>query len=175
MIRLRVNGETRELDRDPMTPLIDLLRRDLGLTGAKAVCREGFCGACTVHVEGEPRLACLTPAGLVEGAEITTIEGLGRNAPPSVAPVEGTHPALPTALQRALLEEDAVQCGMCFPGMVMALAPVLEAEPGIDREGLRRALTGNLCRCTGYERILDAALRALRPETEAAPAPEAAR
>ena len=166
MIRLRMNGEPIALDLDPMTPLIDLLRRDLGLTGAKAVCREGFCGACTVHVDGEPRLACLTPAGLMEGREITTIEGLGRNAPPSVAPVDDA--ALPTALQRAMLEEDVVQCGMCFPGMVMALAPVLEADPSLDREAIRQAMTGNLCRCTGYERIVGAAVLALRPQQEAA-------
>ena len=76
--------------------------------------------------------------------------------------------ALPTALQRAMLEEDVVQCGMCFPGMVMALAPVLEADPSLDREAIRQAMTGNLCRCTGYERIVDAALLALRPAQEAA-------
>lgn len=166
MTRLRVNGEPLALDLDPMTPLVDLLRRDLGLTGAKAVCREGFCGACTVHVDGEPRLSCLTPVGLLEGAEITTIEGLGRNAPPSDDLAEGPGETLPTPLQRAMLEEDAVQCGMCFPGMVMALAPVLEAAPGMDRQAIREAMTGNLCRCTGYERILDAALRALRPEAD---------
>lgn len=174
MIRLRVNGEPLALDLDPMTPLIDLLRRDLGLTGAKAVCREGFCGACTVHVNGAPRLACLTPVGLAEGTEITTIEGLGRNAPPMLTPLDGSEPALPTALQRALLAEDAVQCGMCFPGMVMALVPVLEANPDMDRARIRAAMTGNLCRCTGYERILDAALRSLRPEAETNALQEAA-
>ncbi|MDF2618531.1 MAG: (2Fe-2S)-binding domain protein [Xanthobacteraceae bacterium] len=144
-IEMTVNGEARRSAADPMTPLIDVLRDEFHLTGAKPVCREGFCGACTVLVDGEPLVACLTPAALVEGREIRTVEGLsagGRLNP----------------LQTRLVEHDAVQCGMCFPGMVVTLTHFLAQTPRPSRDQVRAALTGNACRCTGYERIVAAAL-----------------
>jgi carbon-monoxide dehydrogenase small subunit len=144
-----VNRQTRQYHGDPMTALVDVLRRDLGLTGTKAVCREGFCGACTVHVEGVPMLSCLKPVGLAEGCDITTIEGWG---------IVGV---LQSPVQRALLAADAVQCGMCFPGMVMVLSGFLADHPGVGRDEIRGALSGNICRCTGYERIVEAALACL--------------
>jgi aerobic carbon-monoxide dehydrogenase small subunit len=144
-VMLRINGEERAFYGDPMTPLVDVLRETLLLTGAKAVCREGFCGACTVLIDGVPTPSCLKPAGLSGGAEITSIEGLG---------IEGDL----TVLQQALEDNDVVQCGMCFPGMVMTLTPFLAAKPDPTREEVKQALVGNICRCTGYERIIDAVL-----------------
>lgn len=144
-IDMTVNGEARRSVADPMTPLVDVLRDEFHLTGAKPVCREGFCGACTVLVDGEPRVACLTPAGLVEGREILTVEGLSAG--------ERLNP-----VQARLVEHDAVQCGMCFPGMVVTLTHFLAQTPRPSRDQVRAALTGNACRCTGYERIVAAAL-----------------
>jgi len=148
-VSLSVNGEVRTTQRGGLTPLIDVLRDDFALLGAKAVCREGFCGACTVLVDGEAVMSCLLPAGLAEGRAVTTIEGLSQGG--ALSPV-----------QQAMLDEDAVQCGMCFPGMVMTLTSFLRANPSPTRDDVRAALTGNICRCTGYERILDAALAASR-------------
>lgn len=144
-VELTINGETHRFDVDPRTALLDVLRDDCRLTGAKAVCREGFCGACMVLVDGEAVPSCLRPVGLLEGAEITTIEGL--------APFEQ-----PNAVQRVLLEHDVVQCGMCFPGMVVTLTSFLEQNPSPSRAEVKSALTGNICRCTGYERIVEAVM-----------------
>ncbi|MCK0198182.1 (2Fe-2S)-binding protein [Ancylobacter sp. 6x-1] len=146
-LRLTINGRESLAPDDPMTPLVDLLRERFHLTGAKPVCREGFCGACLVMIDGEPTLSCLTPGGLAEGRDIRTIEGL--------SPAGRLNP-----VQNALEAHDAVQCGMCFPGMVMTLTHALRRNAAPSREELRHALTGNTCRCTGYERILDAALSA---------------
>ena len=143
--RLNINGETRSFRGDPLTPLVDVLRGDLLLTGTKSVCGEGFCGACMVHVDGRPTVSCLCPVGLAEGRQVTTIEGIA--AAGTLNPV-----------QQALEDHDAVQCGMCFPGMVMTLTAFLDRNPNADRSAIQAALSGNLCRCTGYERILDAAL-----------------
>lgn len=148
-ISLNVNGEVRVTERDNLAPLVDVLRDDFALLGAKAVCREGFCGACTVLVDGEAVMSCLLPAGLAEGRAVTTVEGLAQGG--RLAPV-----------QQALLDHDAVQCGMCFPGMVMTLTRFLATNPSPSRDEVRAALTGNVCRCTGYERILDAALAVSR-------------
>ncbi len=148
-VTLRINGDLRSFATDPMRPLLDLLREDCLLTGAKSVCREGFCGACTVHLDGAPVPSCLVPVGLVGDREVTTIEGLGLAG-------EASDP-----LQQAFIAEDVVQCGMCFPGMVMSLGPFIAAHPGASAEEIRQAMTGNLCRCTGYERIVEAALTAL--------------
>lgn len=142
---MTVNGEAKRSTADPMTPLVDVLRDEFHLTGAKPVCREGFCGACTVLVDGEPRAACLTPAGLAQGREIRTVEGLSTGG--RLNPV-----------QARLVEHDAVQCGMCFPGMVVTLTHFLAQTPRPSRDQVRAALTGNACRCTGYERIVAAAL-----------------
>ena len=145
MLNLIINGEDRAFYGDPMTPLVDVLRETMLLTGAKAVCREGFCGACNVHLDGVPTPSCLKPVGLAAGRAITSIEGLG---------IEGDL----TPLQQALEDYDAVQCGMCFPGMVMTLTPFLNDNPNPTRDDIRHALVGNICRCTGYERIIDAVL-----------------
>ena len=153
-LQLNVNGEARLFHGDPMTPLLDVLRDTFLLTGAKDVCREGFCGACTAHIDGVPTMSCLRPVALLEGCEIVTIEGLG---------LEGDL----TALQQAFVDYDVVQCGMCFPGMVMSLTEFLDRRPSASREEIKEALVGNICRCTGYERIIDAAL-SLRPAPEAA-------
>jgi carbon-monoxide dehydrogenase small subunit len=148
VVNLTVNGDRRSSPADPITPLIDILREDFHLTGAKPVCREGFCGACMVLVDGAPTLSCLVPAALAEDCEIRTAEGLA---------VDGT----PTPIQSALEACDAVQCGMCFPGMAVTLTYVLTAKPGATRDDIRAALSGNICRCTGYERIVEAALLAV--------------
>ncbi len=146
IIRLTVNGEEREFAAEPMAPLLDVLRDTLHLTGAKPVCREGFCGACMVLVDGIPTVSCLTPVALVGERAIETVEGL-------------TSAAEPTPVQAALEDHDAVQCGMCFPGMVVTLNHL--TKPGNcapNREAVKAGLAGNICRCTGYERIVDAAL-----------------
>ena len=145
VVNLTVNGDRRSSAADPITPLVDVLREEFHLTGAKPVCREGFCGACMVLVDGAPMLSCLTPAALAEDCEIRTVEGLA---------VDGTL----TPIQAALDDCDAVQCGMCFPGMVVTLTHLLKEQPHATRDDIRTALTGNICRCTGYERIIEAAL-----------------
>jgi len=133
-MRFILNGKTRRLDPHPLTRLLDLLREDCGLTGTKEGCGEGECGACTVLVDGAPVNACLVPAAHVEGARVTTIEGLG-----------GRHP-----LQRAFVAYGGAQCGICTPGMIMA-AVALGRKPA--RDEIRVGLAGNLCRCTGYTAI----------------------
>jgi carbon-monoxide dehydrogenase small subunit len=147
VLRLTVNGDTMSSTADSITPLVDVLREDCHLTGAKPVCREGFCGACMVLVDGIPALSCLVPAALAQDCEIRTVERLA---------VSGT----PTPIQAALAAADAVQCGMCFPGIVVSLSHLLATRPNANRDDIRAALTGNICRCTGYERIVEAALLA---------------
>ena len=144
-LRLNINGEDRLSACDPLTPLVDVLRDEFFLTGAKIVCREGFCGACTVLLDGRPVMSCLMPVGLVQGSAVLTVESL---APEGVL----------SPLQQAMEKYDAVQCGMCFPGMLMTLTSFLEGARAPTREDIKTALVGNLCRCTGYERIVDAAL-----------------
>lgn len=144
-IELTLNGESISLEIDPRTPLLDVLRDMRRLTGAKAVCREGFCGACTVHIDGEAVPSCLRPVGLLQGCSIVTVEGL-------------TVAGRLNRVQQAFIDHDVVQCGMCFPGMVMTLTEFLDREPNPDREQIKSALVGNICRCTGYERIIDAVM-----------------
>lgn len=144
-IEMTVNGEARWSARDPLTSLVDVLRDEFHLTGAKPVCREGFCGACTVLMNGEPTVSCLTPVAMAGGCDVVTIEGISSGG--------GL-----TDLQAQLEQNDAVQCGMCFPGMVMTLSHFLAHTPQPSRDEVRAALTGNICRCTGYERIIKAAL-----------------
>ncbi len=144
-IELTLNGDTITLEIDPRTPLLDVLRDRQRLTGAKAVCREGFCGACTVHIDGEAVPSCLRPIGLLHGCSIVTIEGLAS-------------PGTLNRVQQAFIDHDVVQCGMCFPGMVMTLTDFLAREPNPDRDQIKASLVGNICRCTGYERIIDAVL-----------------
>lgn len=146
-LSLKINGEDRSSLSDPLTPLVDVLRDEFFLTGAKVVCREGFCGACIVWLDGRPVASCLVPVGLAAHCEVRTVESLARDGVLSV-------------LQRAMEEHDAVQCGMCFPGMLMTLTNFLARAENPSREGIKEALVGNVCRCTGYERIVDAALSA---------------
>jgi aerobic carbon-monoxide dehydrogenase small subunit len=144
-LHLNINGDDRLSVKDPLTPLVDVLRDEFFLTGAKVVCREGFCGACTVLLDGRPVMSCLIPVGLADGCTVRTVE--------SLASVGALSP-----LQQAMEQHDAVQCGMCFPGMMISLTHFLEHTPNPNRDQLKGALTGNICRCTGYERIIDAAL-----------------
>ncbi len=120
-----------------------MLREDLGLTGSKRGCDLGTCGCCTVLLDGVPTLSCLTLAKLAEGREITTIEG--------IAPPGGLHP-----VQKAFVEKGATQCGFCTPGFIMTAVAFLRDHPSPTREEISRAVSGNLCRCTGYVKILDA-------------------
>jgi len=146
-IRFGLNGRKIDLDAAADARAIDVLRGDLGLTGAKEPCGGGECGACTVLVDGEARLACLMLAGQLEGREVLTIEGLCG---------EGTaHP-----LQEAFVERGAVQCGFCTPGMILAAEGLLRRNPNPERAEVREGLSGNLCRCTGYVKIVDAVLEA---------------
>src|SRR5437667_2275462 len=133
-MRFTLNGKPRRVDVHPLRRLLDVLREDCGLTGTKEGCGEGECGACTVLVDGEPVNSCLVPVAQVDGARVTTIEGLG-----------GRH-----ALQRAFVEHGGAQCGICTPGMIMA-AVALGKSPSLD--DMRVGLAGNLCRCTGYSAI----------------------
>lgn len=142
---LTINDEQRVSPSGPMTPLVDVLRDELFLTGAKAVCREGFCGACTVHIDGQPVVSCLVPIGTIGDREIRTVESLASGGDPS-------------PLQQVMEEHDVVQCGMCFPGILMTLTGFLRDNPHADRNEIKSALVGNICRCTGYERLIDAAV-----------------
>ena len=147
-VHLRINGEDRISTSDPLRPLADVLRDEFFLTGAKIACREGFCGACTVLIDGRPVVSCLMPVGLAQGA-ISTVESLG-------------HAGDLSPLQQAFQEHDVVQCGMCFPGMLMTLTSFFERTPDPTREAIKAALVGNVCRCTGYEHVIDAALSVAR-------------
>jgi aerobic carbon-monoxide dehydrogenase small subunit len=144
-IRLKINGEDRVANSDPLSPLVDVLRDEFFLTGAKPVCREGFCGACMVLLDGKPAASCLIPAGLAAQREVRTVEALAPEGDPS-------------PLQRALEQHDVVQCGMCFPGILIALTSYFAQAQTPNRDDMKAALVGNVCRCTGYERVLDAAL-----------------
>src|SRR5262249_7041215 len=139
-IQLKVNGAKRKVKVAPMKRLLDTLREELQLTGTKEGCGEGECGACTVLIDGKPVNSCLVPSCQADGAHIRTVEGLGSGDKLS-------------KLQRAFLDHGAAQCGICTPGMLMA-ASVL--EKGATRDDIKRALAGNLCRCTGYVKIYDA-------------------
>ncbi len=152
-VTLSINGASYRFDGDPLTPLVDILRRERFLTGTKAVCREGFCGACTVHVDGAAIMSCLQPVGLLDGATVTSIEAMATGEGP-------LHP-----LQAAFEAADVVQCGMCFPGMVMSLSPFLRDNPKATRAEVKSAMAGNICRCTGYERIVDAVMDLLARQT----------
>lgn len=129
--------------------VIDILREDLNLTGTKEGCSGGECGACTILVDGESRLACLMLAAQLEGRSVTTIEG--------IASEDRLHP-----LQEAFVEHGAVQCGFCIPGMVLSAVDLLQRNPNPTRMEIRQGLSGNLCRCTGYQKIVDAVKAAAR-------------
>ena len=142
-----VNERQVSLETEPDRRLLDLLREDLGLTGTKEGCGEGECGACTVLLDGEAVHACLVLAVQLEGHRVTTIEGLEEDGRLS-------------ALQRAFVEEGAIQCGFCTPGMIMSACALLDHNPHPADEEIRRALAGNLCRCSGYVQIIRAVRRA---------------
>ena len=153
-LKLRVNGEEQETMFAPYKTLLEVLREDLGLTGTKHGCELGECGACAVLVDGEPQLSCLVLAVECEGRSIETVEGLGRGAE--------LHP-----LQAAFADLGAAQCGYCTPGILMTAKALLEKEPNPSRERIKEAVSGNLCRCTGYQQIFEAieeAARQLRAE-----------
>jgi 4-hydroxybenzoyl-CoA reductase subunit gamma len=138
-----VNGLAREPAVAPVTRLSDWLREDLGLTGTKRGCDGGECGACTVLVDGEPRLSCITLAVRCEGSRVETIEALAENGRMS-------------RLQRAFHEKLGTQCGFCTPGMIMAAEALLRRSPDPSEAQIREALSGNLCRCTGYVKVIEA-------------------
>ena len=151
-MKLTVNGVTRQLGGSPLTPLLDVLRDELGVTGPKAGCHQGGCGACTVLVDGEPRRSCLMPAGYADGTEITTVEGLG--SPDDLSPV-----------QQAFVHYYAAQCGFCTAGMMLAAHAYLERGGTDDTQAIQKALAGHVCRCTGYSKIIEAVSAAARGDS----------
>ncbi|HBP22230.1 MAG TPA: hypothetical protein DEA08_31165 [Planctomycetes bacterium] len=145
-IELKVNGEAREVEASPVARLLDVLREDIRLTGTKEGCGEGECGACTVLIDGKAVNSCLVPAAQAVGHELTTIEGLAASRNAEVV----------TDVQQILVELGGTQCGICTPGIALCATAVLEQESNPSRERIRELLAGNLCRCTGYQLIVDA-------------------
>jgi carbon-monoxide dehydrogenase medium subunit len=159
-IECTVNGENVVVQGANGKTLLQMLRDDLGLTGTKEGCGEGECGACTVWLDGVAVLACLTPAPRAHGAQIVTIEGLALSGVEGLARGEGEDTSPLHPVQQAFIDEGAVQCGFCTPGFVMAGASLLDEIPEPTREQILAGLTGNLCRCTGYYKIVRAIERA---------------
>ena len=151
MVTLQINGENYEILIEPKKTLLEVLREDIGLTGTKEVCDLGTCGACTVLIDNKPVLSCLTLAVTCKGKEITTIEGLKKG--------ETLHP-----LQNSFIQHGAIQCGMCTPGMILSAKALLDENPNPTEMEVRKAIAGNLCRCTGYVKIIDAILAVSRLE-----------
>lgn len=146
-ITLNVNGAERTVSTDPDRPLLDVLREDLHLTGAKYGCGEGRCGACTVLMDGKPVRSCVVPVSLAGGKAITTIEGLAQGGK--------LHP-----VQEAFLEEGAMQCGYCTSGMILSTVALLQEKPEPTDEEIVAGMDGNICRCNGYVKIMNAVRRA---------------
>jgi len=161
-VRLQVNGEQHDLEVEPRLLLVHLLRDGLGLTGTHVGCDTSNCGACTVHLDGQAVKSCTVLAVQADGAQVTTIEGLGSE--------DALHP-----MQDAFWSNHGLQCGYCTPGMIMAATDLLRRNPNPSEDDVRRALEGNLCRCTGYHNIvkavLDAARRGEARESAAPPPP----
>ena len=148
-VNFTLNGKSMSVETAPDRRVVDLLREDLGLSGTKECCGSGECGACTILVDGESRLSCLMLAAQLEGRTLLTIEGLAANGELHV-------------VQQAFVDHGAVQCGFCTPGMVLATLDLLRRIPEPTREEVRRELSGNLCRCTGYQKIVDAVMASAR-------------
>ena len=144
IINFRCNGEARSLDTGGEVRALDILREDLNLTGTKEGCGKGECGACTILLDGKPICSCLLPAPKLDGCEVTTVEGLK-------GPDGGLHP-----IQQAFLDTGAVQCGFCTPGMILSTKALLDSNPAPNVKEIEEALSGNLCRCTGYGKIIEA-------------------
>ena len=149
VFNLKINKKEVQVDVDPSTPMLWVLRDHLNLVGTKFGCGVAQCGACTILMDGESRLSCLMLAAQLEGREILTIEGVAANG--------ACH-----AVQQAFVDHGAVQCGFCTPGMILATLDLLRRIPDPTREDVRRELSGNLCRCTGYQKIVDAVMAAAR-------------
>jgi carbon-monoxide dehydrogenase small subunit len=149
VVSLTVNGAERQMLVAPGATLLDALRENQGLTGTRRGCEQGSCGACTVLLDGRTVMSCMVPVETIDEARVETIEGL--------TPPQGLHP-----IQEAFLEGFATQCGFCTSGMIMATAGLLAKNPDPTREDAVRAISGNVCRCTGYEAIIDAVLDAAR-------------
>jgi len=148
-LHLTINGERHDVLAEPHRTLLDVLRADLGLTGTKENCLEAECGVCTVLLEGRAVNACILLAAQCQGRDVLTIEGLGRDG--------RLHP-----LQQAFIDHGAVQCGYCIPAMILSAKAYLDEHPAPTEAEVREALAGNLCRCTGYQKIADAVLAAAR-------------
>jgi aerobic-type carbon monoxide dehydrogenase small subunit (CoxS/CutS family) len=155
-MKLTVNGAERALASGPLTSLLDVLRDELNVTSPKAGCRQGGCGTCTVLVDGEPRRACLLPLAALDGATVTTVEGLG-----------GLNDLAP--IQAAFHEHYAAQCGFCTSGMMLAAHALIEREGAVTRERILDALAGHYCRCSGYVKIVDAVEAAARGDVDLSP------
>jgi carbon-monoxide dehydrogenase small subunit len=143
LMTLKINGEQHELALSPDTTLLKVLRDELGMLGTKRGCDTSACGCCTVHLDGKAVYSCVVYAAAAQGSEITTIEGIGGD--------DGPHP-----LQSAFVEAGAVQCGFCTCGIIMSAKQLLDEQEKPDEEQIRHAISGNLCRCTGYTKIVDA-------------------
>ncbi|HLO66906.1 MAG TPA: (2Fe-2S)-binding protein [Holophaga sp.] len=152
-IQFTVNGEARSVEARPMDRLLDVLREGLGLTGTKEGCGEGECGACSVLLDGRVVNSCLVPAVQLNGTEVVTVEGLARDGAAS-------------PMQEAFLSHNAAQCGFCTPGMLVSAEDLLRRNASPDKEQVREGLAGNLCRCTGYAKIVDAVQAVARGEVE---------
>jgi isoquinoline 1-oxidoreductase subunit alpha len=152
MVKLTVNGRSVEVEADPATPLLWVIRETLGLTGTKFGCGMSLCGACTVHLDGEAIRTCVTPLGAAAGKTLTTIEGLSP---------DGSHP-----VQKAWSEEDVPQCGYCQSGQIMSAAALLRQKPRPTDDEIDDAMTGNICRCGTYDRIRKAIHRAANGGTK---------
>ena len=151
-LKLTVNGEPRQIFVQPYYSLLDTLRDELGLTGTKKGCDEGDCGACTVILNGKAVTSCMVLALAVHGAEVTTIEGL--------ATQEALHP-----VQQAFVDHGGLQCGFCTPGLVMSSVALLEENPNPTEEEAKFAVGGNLCRCTGYSKVIEAIMAAAKAKS----------
>jgi carbon-monoxide dehydrogenase small subunit len=157
LVEMVVNGERREADVWPGSSLLYVLREHLGLPGSKNACEQGECGSCSIWLDGELVCSCLVLAVQADGREVRTVEGLAGED-------RSLHP-----VQEAFLEAGAVQCGFCTPGLVVAVADLLARDPSPSQDEVREALSGNLCRCTGYQKILDA-VRLAAERTQGGPA-----